>query len=655
MSDITGLASLDPSVAAKAKQIQNMPPDKAIQFLLSSGVDSRVAGMVMKNMLLKKAAAAQGQPAPPPKTVSQELDDKVNNIAASHPRTQGIAGLSVPDQMFNSDQQPGMAAGGIVAFDDGGYISGPSQGTPGQGNPTDLAAIQQYNLYQQMQAQQAAQQAAQSQQMQQGMAGGGIVAFAQGGGPLDPDDPDYRPSTYQHVSNASKLFSGFNNMVDSAGGIEPSYEPSDRGVAPLAAQARYQGPNAPAVQGPNPGVGPMAQGAPGSLAERMMGGAPNQQQPGDQARALMQPPPAQAPPKPMPVPNLGGGNGGMGGGASGSGQMPGDFDRAEKLAKDNAAAQQKVVDENKPQDYNAMFQQREKEAATLGIGEAAKNHLAEIDQQKDNLKQLASQNKWLALSQAGFAMATAATNNPHGGFLGALAVGGQKGAQEFGKALADYHTGMMQLQDQGYKVQEAQEALKYDMSKDTHKDYDNQMARWERLQGTVFQANDRIVATVAGKEAANLTAKAGLKAAQIQADAQWKGPADDIYKKQWIESFKEQNHRMPTPQEYATMSGPIGEASVGNQVAQTRAGASMSNNAANNAEKLQALQVNVMKNDNYKRGQMMLSSQDPAMQARGRALMESAKQEEMQLLGVQSPGQQQSGGLKFNPATGKIE
>jgi len=39
--------------------------------------------------------------------------------AMPEPQAQGVAGLPVPDQMFSGQ---GMAAGGIVAFDDGGDV-----------------------------------------------------------------------------------------------------------------------------------------------------------------------------------------------------------------------------------------------------------------------------------------------------------------------------------------------------------------------------------------------------------------------------------------------------------------------------------------------------------------------------------------------------
>jgi hypothetical protein len=59
----------------------------------------------------------QSQQAP-----QSSVADDLEQQAAPQPQpqeAQGVAGLPIPDQMFN-DQ--GMAAGGIVAFDDGGEV-----------------------------------------------------------------------------------------------------------------------------------------------------------------------------------------------------------------------------------------------------------------------------------------------------------------------------------------------------------------------------------------------------------------------------------------------------------------------------------------------------------------------------------------------------
>jgi hypothetical protein len=74
----------------------------------------------------------------PQSSVADDLDQQAQpqpqGIAAMPPQQapvaeQGVAGLPIPDQMFSGQ---GMAAGGIVAFDDGGYVNPSLIGGPTQ-------------------------------------------------------------------------------------------------------------------------------------------------------------------------------------------------------------------------------------------------------------------------------------------------------------------------------------------------------------------------------------------------------------------------------------------------------------------------------------------------------------------------------------------
>lgn len=579
MSDITGLQSLDPNIALKARQIQGMPPDKAIQFLLQNGVSSQVAGMVMKNMLMKKAAAAQGQQAPPPKTVSQELDDKVNNLAAQHSRGQGLAGLPVNSDMFN-DQPQGMAGGGIVAFDDGGYISGPAMGAPGNISPTDLGAMQQYQIaqamatqQQQAQAQQAAQAQAQaSQSGLQGLAGGGIVAFDEGGVSFDPNtlfaaqkmnvaNPDMSgvdiEAGGEHGTENDRNQMRLQQWLDSRGG--------SLGVAPLAAQAAQgpaQGGTAPNAPAPNQPVdfaksmgipGPQAAQAPKPLGPPLGGMTPNQ---GGSASV------------------------GMRSGPAGLGPLQGMMDKQQaQLAQQNPNLPQ-----NTAQGILARNQQM---AESQGIGAAAQNHLAELDGQKQDLKSLAQQGKWMALVQAGFAMTTAATQNPHGGFLGALAVGGQKGAEEYGKTLAQYHTQLMNIQNQAYQVAQSQENLKYDMSKQAQQEHEKLQDRYDRSVVQMDDTQYKATALVWGRENAALMARA-------QAQSGYKGTGADMIMREYLIK-----NPKASEQDVLDFYGKLQAQTGAVQGAGIRADASQAAAAANNQTKLQEARQRLYSNPNY--------------------------------------------------------
>ena len=61
----------------------------------------------------------------------------------------------------------------------------------------------------------------------------------------------------------------------------------------------------------------------------------------------------------------------------------------------------------------------------------------------------------MALIQMGLGMAHAATENPHGGFLGALAVGGQEGAKAYQENIEKYRDLNMKAMESRYQVQES--------------------------------------------------------------------------------------------------------------------------------------------------------------------------------------------------------
>ena len=157
---MSGLSQLDPVVAQAEEQIekQKLPPDKAVSYLLSKGVDPRLASLVMKYRMLKQSAANQPQKQQPT-TVSQDVDNQINAMTAQ--RGQGISGLPVPNSTFN------MASGGIIAFDDGGMA------TTGN-DPSDYSAQMQNQFLQNLMSQQNQQQASTIAQGP-GMAEGGDV------------------------------------------------------------------------------------------------------------------------------------------------------------------------------------------------------------------------------------------------------------------------------------------------------------------------------------------------------------------------------------------------------------------------------------------------------------------------------------------------
>jgi hypothetical protein len=487
---MAGITSLDPSVAAAEKSIEKMPPDKAVEFLLAKGVNPRLAGLVMKNRILKQnAQAAQ----PPQQTVAQQIDSQVNAAAAQ--RGQGISGLPVPEQMFE-----GKACGGVIGYDSGGGVA------PVASAPSDYMSQMVMGMYggnypayrpQQPWHDPNAPQPA-PPDPSQGMAGGGIVAFAPGGPAFGADQGNQPVS----ASPASQMMQAQglddpNRPQQIPAPTWAAMQPQERMQAKMAfdqQKAQHDQELQALISGqkpPDQGAQPLQPGM----------GAPQPAKPAA-------PPPA-APPKPAPAPGPTGAAppSSMQQSASTTGPNMGSQQRAEDMAKQQVADSVARAQALQPKSYEEHVAQIQDVADSQGIGAAAQMHLQDLAQRKDMITQMAQQGKWAAVAQAGFAMAEAATRNPHGGFLGALAVGGQKGGEMFAQTLKDKREATTQLQDQTYAVQQAQENLKLHYSDKAMDAYDKEMGRYENALSRVDAANSRLVGTVAGRELAQISAR----------------------------------------------------------------------------------------------------------------------------------------------------
>jgi hypothetical protein len=123
--EMQGISALDPRVAATEQFIseKQIPPEQVPAFLMQMGADPKLAGLVFKYQRLKQAAGQQQEPAPT-STVAQDVDQQYAQMQG------GLGGLPAP-VMENAQFQGGiapdqeappqmMAGGGIVAFSDGG-------------------------------------------------------------------------------------------------------------------------------------------------------------------------------------------------------------------------------------------------------------------------------------------------------------------------------------------------------------------------------------------------------------------------------------------------------------------------------------------------------------------------------------------------------
>ena len=124
-NEMQGISALDPRVAATDQFIseKQIPPEQVPAFLMQMGADPRMVGLVFKYQRLKDAAAKQQGPAPT-STVAQDVDQQYAQMQG------GLGSLPAP-VMENAQFQGGiapdqeappqaMAGGGIVAFSNGG-------------------------------------------------------------------------------------------------------------------------------------------------------------------------------------------------------------------------------------------------------------------------------------------------------------------------------------------------------------------------------------------------------------------------------------------------------------------------------------------------------------------------------------------------------
>ena len=119
--NISGLSTLDPRVAATEKFIadKKIPPDQVPAFLLSMGADPRLAGLVLRYQKLKSAGGQGAGAQPPQSTVAQDIEAQQQGIAApmAPPPNRDQGVGSLPAPVMDRAK---FAGGGIVAFQEGG-------------------------------------------------------------------------------------------------------------------------------------------------------------------------------------------------------------------------------------------------------------------------------------------------------------------------------------------------------------------------------------------------------------------------------------------------------------------------------------------------------------------------------------------------------
>ena len=119
--NISGLSALDPRVAATEKFIseKKIPTEQVPAFLLSMGADPRLAGLVLRYQKLKSAGAQGAGAQPPQSTVAQDIEAQQRGIAApmAPPPNRDQGVGGLPAPVMDRAK---FAGGGIVAFQEGG-------------------------------------------------------------------------------------------------------------------------------------------------------------------------------------------------------------------------------------------------------------------------------------------------------------------------------------------------------------------------------------------------------------------------------------------------------------------------------------------------------------------------------------------------------
>ena len=428
------LQALDPSISKAAQSIQGMPPDKALEYLEAYGLPLSTAVAIMQNSALKQHAAQQqqmqGAQAQQPSVkdkLAQQVKEAADQHAANEARHGGIADLPVPSTMFGDSQTPqtvGMARGGIVAFDDGGDV-----GTPPQGVPVAAWAAMTPAQKQSFIAETARKKAEEDAHMQtQAALVPGVIQYS--ANPFANTGPSVNPASFSLLNSGTTTFGDKTGIVErtppagaGTGQTAPTTLTPNATTAATAGAVRTT-PTSPSSdydaqrQAENvlgisnaTSVHPELHSTLHNIATKLT------DKKTASAALNTKGTPSVAPIDPNDPDNIFAG---------------GD---PTKIYQNLTANLQKEIKDHDPGDREAFIKDRISDKNEEN--KPTQDYLQWLQGQKDNISQRTGQNKWLALSQAGFAMAAAATKNPHGGFLGALAAGGEEGGQSYIKGLSD--------------------------------------------------------------------------------------------------------------------------------------------------------------------------------------------------------------------------
>lgn len=480
------LLASDPQYAKAAQAIANMPPAQALQYLTDHNLPPALAVGVLEQAQLKKRAtqqqkiqqaqsALQGQPQTTLDSTRSEFKQAMDQYNADANNSSGIANLPVPNSMFSNT--PGMKGGGLVSFagDEGSLVQSQEQADM----QPNLAESYYANLINQQNAarQQAAMQQAQAAKtpVMAAAKGGKVKKFADGGpslgdyaGNINPafsedypasDQLSYDPRTGVWTRTPAASQPILKNSIFEQGlfNIDPT---TGQTVLPQVLAAKNS-----AIQAPQPATSVVPQDT-----SQMGATAPN---------AGMPPRPQQGAPQ------------GFGYDTS----IPKDMQTI--MDKEEAERAEQKARLMNPAKHLADFQNN---LASFGYKDASADYLKTLDDRKDLIEHYKDTGNSLALANMGFAIAEAATNNPHGGFLGALAAGGKQAGKDFLQAAKEYRDSKEKLADQAYAVQQSKNQYAMTMNKEYYDNVEKDQARYDTLTERHYDTVGKVVGIMEGRK-----------------------------------------------------------------------------------------------------------------------------------------------------------
>lgn len=182
-------------------------------------------------------------------------------------------------------------------------------------------------------------------------------------------------------------------------------------------------------------------------------------------------------------------------------------------------------------------QQIEKDMAAMGVGESAKRRGEYLTKREAEAEKDLASDKRMALAQAGFAMAEAASRRgrERTGFLGAAAIGGTTGTKLYQAALKENRAIKDKIQENRFALEQAQEMMKVG-------NYKEGAAQAREARQNLASLNQSLATNELGisQFVAGQTAQDRRLGAQLAADEKRYARASEIAQKKLMQGVLEQ-------------------------------------------------------------------------------------------------------------------